>query len=121
MPDGRLYAVDEFLYCCLTGDERLVGRFVVSGATGVGKSSFLKWLKASNIDACALFLSPESEFDYGSQGLSTGQAQYARLNDFLTAATQDSSVAMLLLDEWDANFDTQHITKIDEHLDELAK
>lgn len=121
LPDGWPYTVDEFLCCYLANNEQLVGRFVVSGANGVGKSSFLKWLKASNTGACALFLSPESEFDYGNQGLSTGQAQYARLNDFLTTATQDDNVAVLLLDEWDANFDTQHIAKIDKYLDKLAK
>ncbi|MET1116597.1 MAG: hypothetical protein ABWY08_16820 [Comamonas sp.] len=90
------------------------GRFIVTGANGSGKSTFVKIIKELVPDA--LLLSPEVHFLDCVSGLSTGQG---RVKEIGNAISMDPSV--LMLDEWDANLDGEHCARIDRVLEEAAR
>ncbi|VEG12532.1 cytochrome c biogenesis protein CcmA [Moraxella cuniculi] len=87
----------------------------LTGANGAGKSSLLKLLKQHN--PAATLITPDSDFQYTTAALSTGQEQLLRLTELI----HDPQNTILLLDEWDANLDDYHITVLNQQLVALAK
>jgi len=94
------------------------GRYVLHGPNGSGKTSFLLYLKASNM-ASTIYLPALNRLlpDLG-QERSTGQRKSQELSRLLETAKQENRT--LLLDEWDANLDIDNRRRISMLLDELA-
>ncbi|PUA17831.1 hypothetical protein C7W93_18395 [Glaciimonas sp. PCH181] len=99
--------------------EQKHGRFTIRGMNGSGKSTFLLELKkAAGTDAMLL---PANINDLcwqsNYQDLSTGQ----RVLNILNEASEIENVRYLLLDEWDANLDTDNVQRINELLSVIAQ
>jgi len=88
------------------------GRILITGGNGAGKSSCLKLIKSITPDA--ILFCQDSEFELLDQ-LSTGQAHKIRLE---TVLRQSSGI--FLLDEWDANLDSEVTQALDEHIDRMS-
>lgn len=94
------------------------GRFTIRGANGSGKSTFLLELKKA-LGRDALLLPANLNglcWQSNYKDLSTGQ----RVLKILNEVSEIEGVKYLLLDEWDANLDTDNVQRIDRSLDELA-
>ncbi len=94
------------------------GRFTITGANGSGKSTFLLALKRAYSDGCFLFPTDYSDLSWKEdcRALSTGQRLVAHLNEVFNIKT----VHYILLDEWDANLDTDNVERIERILDTLS-
>ncbi|WP_254067638.1 ABC transporter ATP-binding protein [Burkholderia sp. L27(2015)] len=95
------------------------GRFKITGANGSGKSTVLVSLKNIFQDASFLFPAHHGDLMWKSDGsaLSTGQ----KTGNFLKEIFEIEGIKYLLLDEWDANLDSEKRRAIDNILDELGK
>ena len=94
------------------------GRFTIRGTNGSGKSTFLLELKKA-IGGDALLLPANLNglcWQSNYKDLSTGQ----RVLKILKEVSEIEGAKYLLLDEWDANLDTNNVQRIDQSLDELA-
>ncbi len=95
------------------------GRITLRGDNGTGKSSLLALIK-EQLGEKAFLLPPHSDmfFEFSSnKSLSTGEKIIASLEEI----KKREKLQLLLLDEWDANLDKNHIVNISEKLNELAK
>lgn len=95
------------------------GRTTLRGDNGTGKSTLLALIK-EQVSETAFLLPPHSDmfFEFSSnKSLSTGEKIIASLE----AIKKSGTLQLLLLDEWDANLDKNHIVTISEKLNELAK
>lgn len=95
------------------------GRFTVRGANGAGKSTLLHVLKKALADDAVLLPAQHGklEWRHESKALSTGQKTLAQLQEL----ANHTDVKYLLLDEWDANLDSDNKRAISEMLDLLSK
>lgn len=94
------------------------GRITLRGDNGTGKSSLLALIK-EQLSEKAFLLPPHSDmfFEFSfHKNLSTGEKIIESLDEI-----KRSKLQLLLLDEWDANLDKNHIVNISEKLNELAK
>lgn len=94
------------LISLVSGRPHTVGRILISGDNGSGKSSLLKILKTHCDDA--VLVTPGARFNGDLGELSTGQAQIAELKSLLSSPEQ-----VILLDEWDANLDVSNKRVLD--------
>lgn len=95
------------------------GRITLRGDNGTGKSSLLALIK-EKLSEKAFLLPPHSDmfFEFSSnKSLSTGE----KIIESLDEIKKSGKLQLLLLDEWDANLDKNHIVNISEKLNELAK
>jgi ABC-type bacteriocin/lantibiotic exporter with double-glycine peptidase domain len=95
------------------------GRITLRGDNGTGKSSLLALIK-EQLSEKAVLLPPHSDmfFEFSSnKSLSTGE----KIIESLDEIKKSERLQLLLLDEWDANLDKNHIGNISEKLNELAK
>ncbi len=95
------------------------GRITLRGDNGTGKSSLLALIK-EQLSEKAFLLPPHSDmfFEFSSnKSLSTGEKIIGSLDEI----KKSGKLQLLLLDEWDANLDKNHIVNISEKLSELAK
>lgn len=90
-----------------------VGRYLICGSNGAGKSSLLKLMKSKYPDA--LFLGPNIRLGEESGVGSTGQKQLIQMDLLL-----NSKGRIIFLDEWDANLDGANMNHIDRLLSSLA-
>ncbi|WP_189374635.1 ABC transporter ATP-binding protein [Cupriavidus necator] len=95
------------------------GRFTVRGANGAGKSTLLHVLKKALADDAVLLPAQHGklEWQHESKALSTGQKTLAQLQEI----SNHTDVKYLLLDEWDANLDSDNKRAISEMLDLLSQ
>lgn len=95
------------------------GRFTVRGANGAGKSTLLHVLKKALADDAVLLPAQHGklEWQHESKALSTGQKTLAQLQEI----SKHTDVKYLLLDEWDANLDSDNKRAIGEMLDLLSQ
>jgi ABC-type bacteriocin/lantibiotic exporter with double-glycine peptidase domain len=89
------------------------GRFTITGGNGVGKSSYLKVVRALVDDS--ILMTPETNFTDSIGKLSTGQARIKEIEAILS-----SPPPVVMLDEWDANLDEENFNKIDAALRHAA-
>ncbi len=95
------------------------GRITLRGDNGTGKSSLLALIK-EQLGEKAFLLPPHSDmfFEFSSnKSLSTGEKIITSLEEI----KKREKLQLLLLDEWDANLDKNHIVNISDKLNELAK
>lgn len=88
------------------------GRMTIRGSNGVGKSSLLQYLKQKNGESI-FYLPANSMLFFDStmnKTLSTGEKIHCALLELLN---NDEGINVVLLDEWDANLDSQTMMKID--------
>jgi ABC-type bacteriocin/lantibiotic exporter with double-glycine peptidase domain len=111
--DGTLQNLEE-----LRAAIPVKGRLTLRGPNGSGKTSLLLLLKHQYGDR-AFFLPAHHtlEFENVPDGASTGQRARALLRELRAGA--DGSI--LLLDEWDANLDTQAAQELSEHIDAISQ
>lgn len=91
-----------------------IGRIMISGANGVGKSTLLMSIKKDFPNS--IMLTPMGPIFSTKKELSSGQSQFFRIREIFN----DPS-SILLLDEWDANLDSVNIAAIEELIDVLSK
>ncbi|WP_143821460.1 ATP-binding cassette domain-containing protein [Moraxella cuniculi] len=93
-----------------------IGRLTLTGKNGVGKSSQLLLLKRK-LGSTAFYLPAKHELCFNGriQG-STGQKLIAELDEIAKL-----DVAVLLLDEWDANLDRINTERLDALIDKLSE
>lgn len=93
------------------------GRFRISGGNGSGKSTLLRSIKET-LGSQAFYLPTEhTALDFPvAEGLSSGQRARSILE-----VLRESKQHVLLLDEWDANLDSQHRTFLDGLISKLAE
>lgn len=93
------------------------GRFRISGGNGTGKSTLLRSIKET-LGVEAFYLPAEhTALDFPvAEGLSSGQRARSILE-----ALQESAPRVLLLDEWDANLDSNHRSSLDGLISQLAE
>jgi len=104
-------SMTEFLEKVLNHSWR-VGRYLITGSNGSGKTSLLKLLKASFPEA--ILLSAESEVGEINREGSLGQQQVKKIEDIFSLAS-----VVYLLDEWDANLDIENKKKVDEIINKM--
>lgn len=94
------------------------GLWSITGQNGSGKSTTLKALKQELGDA-AYYLPAKHNLNFGKSDdrLSTGQKLIAQLKEIF----KDTTVKVLLLDEWDANLDASNRTSIMNHIKEISR
>lgn len=97
----------------LAATQKPVGRYLVQGPNGVGKSTLLSYMKSTNNDV--IYLAPGVRFSAGSSGLSTGQTQMVELEALLL-----ENCKIVLLDEWDANLDQANIDAMNVLLEQVS-
>jgi ABC-type bacteriocin/lantibiotic exporter with double-glycine peptidase domain len=90
------------------------GRFLITGANGVGKSSLLRFIKSINTEA--ILVSPDANLVNDDIVASSGERQVRQI-DFVFS--QDT--AIFLLDEWDANLDFLNVLKVEDKINLMAK
>lgn len=90
------------------------GRFLITGANGVGKSSLLRFIKSINTEA--ILVSPDANLVNDDVVASSGERQVRQI-DFVFS--QDT--AIFLLDEWDANLDFLNVLKVEDKINLMAK
>jgi ABC-type bacteriocin/lantibiotic exporter with double-glycine peptidase domain len=97
----------------------LHGRFTVRGANGAGKSTLLQVLKRALADEAVLLPAQHGklEWQHELKALSTGQKTLAQLQEI----SNHAGVKYLLLDEWDANLDSDNRRAISDMLDLLGQ
>lgn len=93
------------------------GRLTLRGENGAGKSTLLMLIKNALADR-AFFLPTQNHlsFEAETNKYSTGESLKNRLVEIL----ENVDVDVLLLDEWDANLDTENQEILSELIDELA-
>jgi len=93
------------------------GRFTIRGENGCGKSTTLMLVKKA-LAKRAFFLPTHNHLTFSSQTdrYSTGESLKNRLMEILEKVEAD----VLLLDEWDANLDSENQEKLSELIDELS-
>jgi hypothetical protein len=96
-----------------------VGRYVLLGANGSGKTSFLLHLRSLNPASSFYFPAVGRLFPELGQERSTGQTKIHELEMALRLVEGDGRA--LLLDEWDANLDPKNRDRISARLDELSR
>lgn len=94
------------------------GRFTLRGENGSGKSTLLMLIKHSVANR-AFFLPTQNQLSFVSETnkYSTGESLRKRLHEIL----QRVQVDVLLLDEWDANLDSENQEKLSILIDEIAE
>lgn len=97
------------------------GRYTLRGDNGSGKSTALMQLKAQLGDrACYLPATSNLYFKTTAhEGCSTGEKLLLQLRELL-ASPDSAQVAVLLLDEWDANLDAANVARVSALLDQVA-
>lgn len=95
------------------------GRLTVRGANGIGKSCLLAWLKHELGDK-AFYLPAMHELNFANsnKNMSTGEMLRTNFSEIKNHVIK--AIDVLLIDEWDANLDTENIMKLDEVIDNLA-
>ncbi|WP_256576222.1 ABC transporter ATP-binding protein [Pseudomonas sp. SID14000] len=91
-----------------------VGRYLLSGSNGSGKSSYLKKIKAAAKDS--ILMTPEAQFINLDNNLSTGELRLLQIEKALC-----SPPPIVMLDEWDANLDLDNVSRFNAILDSAAK
>lgn len=95
------------------------GRITIRGGNGSGKSTLLIGLKTS-LKNNAYYFSPEMKLFFSNSldaSLSTGEAILSHISEIV----KNSQVDVLILDEWDANLDSENMIKISHFLDKMAE
>lgn len=94
------------------------GRFTLRGENGSGKSTLLMLIKHA-LNNRAFFLPTQNQLSFVSETnkYSTGESLLKRLHEIL----QRVHVDVLLLDEWDANLDTENQEKLSSLIDQIAE
>lgn len=95
------------------------GRITIRGGNGSGKSTLLIGLK-SYLKNNAYYFSPEMKLFFSNSlnaSFSTGEAILSHISEIV----EKSQVDVLILDEWDANLDSENMIKISRFLDEIAE
>ena len=94
------------------------GRFTITGSNGSGKSTALLELKQELGAASFLLLADHSNLAWRNddRSLSTGQKLLERINEIIVI----ENIHYILLDEWDANLDTNNTKLVDTILEQLA-
>ena len=94
------------------------GRFTIRGENGSGKSTTLMLIKKA-LAKKAFFLPTHSQLSFLSENnrYSTGESLKKRLEEILEQVEAD----VLLLDEWDANLDSENRARLSELIDELSR
>jgi hypothetical protein len=95
-----------------------IGRYVLFGANGSGKTSFLLYLRSLNPASSFYFPAVGRLFPELGQERSTGQTKIHDLEMALRLVEGDGRA--LLLDEWDAYLDPKNRDRISARLDELS-
>lgn len=96
------------------------GRITIRGPNGAGKSTLLCWFK-EQLGDIAYYLPVHHDLVFESAGkknLSTGQALREYLEEISTNVVNE--IKILMLDEWDANLDTQSRKEINEIINHLS-
>lgn len=93
------------------------GRLTLRGENGCGKSTALMLVKHA-LDKNAFFLPTHTQLSFTSETnkYSTGESLRNRLMEILERVEAD----VLLLDEWDANLDSENQEKLSALIDELS-
>ena len=93
------------------------GRFTIRGENGAGKSTALLMIKKELANK-AFFLPTHNHLSFVAETnkYSTGESLKNRLIEILDEVEAD----VLLLDEWDANLDSDNKEKLSKLIDELA-
>lgn len=94
------------------------GRMTIRGRNGVGKSSFLLYLKTLLSNGAFYLPVNHDLFFHQNNKKSTGQKLFAHLMEI---RNNKSDVDVIILDEWDANLDDVNRNYLDELINELAK
>lgn len=94
------------------------GRITLRGENGAGKSTLLMLIK-NELNDKAFFLPTQNQLSFISETnkYSTGESLRNRLLEILERVDVD----VLLLDEWDANLDSENQEKLSLLIDELAE
>ncbi|PXX70533.1 ABC-type multidrug transport system, ATPase and permease components [Pseudomonas sp. LAMO17WK12:I10] len=111
--NGKTIPIDQLLDDIRT-IASLKGRFLVSGKNGSGKSSFLKLIKSEFAES--ILLPNHVSFHETDAPLSTGESQVQKLLHVL-----NQKARIILLDEWDANLDSQNKIRIGNILSQKAE
>ncbi len=93
------------------------GRLTLRGENGAGKSTLLMLMKNA-LKKRAFFLPTHSQlsFAFDTSSYSTGETLKQRLEEILQRVDAD----VLLLDEWDANLDTDNSEALSHLIDEIS-
>lgn len=110
---GRNLQPKEFLEDMIAAKYQL-GRFLIYGDNGVGKSSILRLIKSHRTSA--VMISPEMRMNAIAISMSSGQLLKEQIEALI-----DSCADTIILDEWDANLDSNNIKLLNDKLNELAK
>ncbi|AWK41996.1 MULTISPECIES: ATP-binding cassette domain-containing protein [Photorhabdus] len=97
------------------------GRITIRGPNGVGKSTFLCWLK-EQLGESAYYLPAHHELVFektNERNLSTGQELREFLKEISVKAVD--KIEILMLDEWDANLDLQSRQVFSKLIDKLSE
>jgi ABC-type bacteriocin/lantibiotic exporter with double-glycine peptidase domain len=97
----------------LINNQLNVGRYLVQGNNGSGKSSFLKLIKS--LPGETVLISPDINFSEPEENLSTGQRQMKQISGLLMQPAD-----IFLLDEWDANLDKLNRNILSAEIDKVA-
>lgn len=117
--DNTLITVDSIHALPAITHDYSPGRITLRGDNGTGKSSLLALIK-EQVGEKAFLLPPHSDMFFAfssNKSLSTGE----KIIESLAEIKRSGKLPLLLLDEWDANLDNNHIVTISEKLNELAK
>lgn len=106
------YDLAHFQYS-LIHNQLNVGRYLVQGSNGSGKSSFLKLIKS--LPGETVLISPDINFSEPDENLSTGQRQMKQISGLLMQPAD-----VFLLDEWDANLDKLNRDILSAEIDRIA-
>lgn len=93
-------------------------RVTIRGGNGTGKSSLLALIKEA-LGEQAFLLPPHSDmfFEFiNEMSLSTGEKMLLALNEI----GKINNIRVLLLDEWDANLDSNYLNSISQQIHELS-
>lgn len=90
-----------------------MGRFLITGDNGSGKSSILKMIK--NNSSSAVMVAPNSEESINYRH-SSGQSAIEKIERAVSFSED-----IILLDEWDANLDSKNKLILDEKINELSE
>ncbi|MEI7488753.1 MAG: hypothetical protein WCJ72_15370 [Chryseobacterium sp.] len=117
--DGNSISLDEFM---LLPHEKLKGIYTVRGLNGSGKSLSLLKLKEKYSDAAYLLPAHHDLFVNFQTQLSSGQLARKSI-EWIKENTESlsKSVRVLLLDEWNANLDSDNLGALEKVLLELSE
>ena len=117
--DGKSISLDEFM---LLPHEELKGVYTVRGPNGSGKSLSLLKLKEKYSDAAYLLPAHHDLFVNFNNQLSSGQLARKSIEWIRESSVSLSkNVRLLLLDEWNANMDSNNLSVFQNVLSELSK